>query len=348
MLFRSLSWSKQKVDKILNGDYIYKTRDSLESAVYPTGRVIKNLSTTDIDMFVDDARFFNYEENESVINIGSFQLLLTDTPTDPVAARLSATVSAAGTVSSLTVINGGSGYSSGSATVKIAAPKSIGVGVGSTATAIVTVTNGSVVSATVVDGGLGYVSSNPPSVITSIEKVKYENITNVTSVAGFSGIITGIQTTTGTGGHPLALKMFLNSATFTTLLDNYPIYVFGTAVGKGVTSVDGGNASVVGVGTTFADNIYYVHSITRYGTNAEIITNIHGGTSVVGLATTGSTSNPVGKFSWGKFGGFTRGSTSLSIGITGLTVDAGLSTFPIVQRRGYGLRDHGGLRKILV
>ena len=131
--YKPLSWAKQKVDKILGGEYVYKTRDSLESAVYPTGRVIKNLSATDIDMFVDDARFFNYEENESAIDIGSFQLLLTNTPTDPVAARLRATVSAAGTISSLIVVDGGSGYTSGSATVKIAAPKNIGVGVGSTA-----------------------------------------------------------------------------------------------------------------------------------------------------------------------------------------------------------------------
>jgi len=347
--YKPVNWRKQKVDQILGGEYVYKTRDSLESSVYPTGKIIKNLSATDIDLFVDDARFFNYEENESVIAIGDFDLILTNTPEDPVAARLTANVSTAGTVSSLTVANGGSGYSSGTATVKIAAPKSIGIGIGTTAVATVTVLNGTIVSATVTNGGFGYSQSKPPAVIASVQKAYYENITNVTSVLGFSGIITGITTTSGTGGHPLALKLFLNTSTsFASLLDNYPIYVFDTAVGRGVTSVDGGNNSVVGVGTTFADNIYYVHSITRYGVNAEIITNIHSGTSVVGLATTGSTTNPVGKFSWGKFGGFTRGSTAVSIGITGLTVSSGLSTFPTVQRRGYGLRDHGGLRKILV
>ena len=346
--YKPVNWKKQKSDRIIGGDYVYKTRDSLESAVYPTAKIIKNLSTTDTDLFVDDARFFNYEENESAIQIGDFDAIITNTPIDPVAARLTATVSAAGTISTLNIVDGGSGYSSGTAIVKIAAPKSIGIGIGTTAVATATVLNGSIVNATITNGGFGYVQSNPPSVLASVQKVTYEEINNISGVNGFSGIITGITTTTGTGGHPLALKLFLKADSFNSLLVNYPIYVFDTSVGKGVTSVDGGNSSIVGLGTTFADNIYYIHSITPLGSNAEVVTNIHSATSVVGLATTGSNSNPVGKFSWGKFSGFSRSSTTISIGVTGLTANSGLSSFPSIQRRGFGLRDGGGLRKILV
>ena len=346
--YKPLNWRKQKSDRIIGGDYVYKTRDSLESAIYPTAKVIKNISSIDTELFVDDARFFNYEENESAIQIGVFDALLTNTPIDPIAAKLTATVSAAGTISSLNIVSGGSGYDSGTAIIKIAAPRAIGVGVGTTAVALATVLNGSITNASISNGGFGYLQAVPPAVLASLDKVSYEDIRNISGVLGFSGIITGITTTSGIGGHPLALKLFLKADSFNSLLVNYPIYVFDTTVGKGITSVDGGNSSVVGVGTTYADNVYYIHSITPFGSNAEVITNINSNTSVVGLATTGSITNPVGKFSWGKFSGFTRGSTALSIGVTGLSVSSGLSSFPTIQRRGFGLRDRGGLRKTLV
>ena len=57
--------------------------------------------------------------------------------------------------------------------------------------------------------------------------------------------------------------------------------------------------------------------------------------------------DPRGYFSWGRLSGFSRSSSPVSIAVTGLTVDSGLSTFPTIQRRGYGLRDGGALRKDL-
>ena len=76
------------------------------------------------------------------------------------------------------------------------------------------------------------------------------------------------------------------------------------------------------------------------------MTNIHSSTTVVGIATTASSSQiPVGKFSWGRLFGISRATSPVSIGVTGLTVDSGLSTFPTIQRRGYGLRDKGALKK---
>ena len=54
-----------------------------------------------------------------------------------------------------------------------------------------------------------------------------------------------------------------------------------------------------------------------------------------------------GGFSWGRLSGFTRGLNPISIGVTGLTIDSGLSTYPTIQRRDFGLRDTGSLRKDL-
>ena len=175
--------------------------------------------------------------------------------------------------------------------IKISAPKRIGVGIGTTATATVSVSAGSITSPVIVNPGFGYDQAIPPSVIVEAPSPKIETITNISSseIMGFSGIITGITTSAGTGGHPLALKLFLNSTVsatpFADLSVGYPIVVFGTGVGSGVTSVDGGNSSIVGIGTSFLDNIYYVKSISASGQNAQVITNIHSGTSVVGLAT---------------------------------------------------------------
>jgi hypothetical protein len=43
----------------------------------------------------------------------------------------------------------------------------------------------------------------------------------------------------------------------------------------------------------------------------------------------------------------TRSSNPISIGVTGKTIDVGLSTFPSIQRRGDGLRLNGSLSEKL-
>ena len=259
--YKPLSWIKQKVDRKINGEDVYKTRDSIESLVYPTAKVIKNFSTTDTEIFVDKAEFFNYD---------------IDSPFDAL------------------VVNG-----------------------------ISTTASGSV-----------------------------ESISNISFVNGFSGIITGITTAVGSGGNPLALKFFIEAPSaglYSQLQVGYPICIFDTRVGRGVTSIDGSNTSVVGVGSTFLDNIYYIHQISSLGGTTGIITcNINSNTSVVGLASTGNVLNAVGKFSWGRMYGFTRSSSPISIGVTGNTVDAELSNFPTIQRRGSGIRDTGALPKIIL
>ena len=258
--YKPLSWIKQKIDRKINGENVYKTRDSIESLVYPTAKVIKNFSTTDTEIFVDNAEFFNY---------------VIDSPFNAL------------------IVNGISTTASGS----------------------------------------------------------IELISGISTVNGFSGIITGITTTTGSGGNSLALKFFIEAPSaglYLQLQVGYPIYIFDTRVGKGVTSIDGSNTAVVGVGSTFLDNIYYIHQFSSSGTVGVITCNINSNTSVVGLTSTGSVSNPVGKYSWGKLSGFTRSGSPISIGITGNTIDVGLSTFPTIQRRGAGIRDTGALPKRIV
>jgi hypothetical protein len=255
VLFRS----KQKVDRKINGENVYKTRDSIESLIYPTAKIIKDFSITDSEIFVDNAEFFEYDNSEPF---------------------------------SALIVNG-----------------------------ISTTANGAV------------------ELISSI---------NINQVNGFSGIITGITTTSGSGGNPLALTFYLKGPIgFTGLSTGYPIYIFDTRVGKGVTSIDSSNSAVIGIGTTFVDNIYYIHQISSTSTTGIITCNILSTTPTIGLSSSGNVSNPVGKFSWGRMSGFSRSSSPISIGVTGNTVDVGLSTFATIQRRGVGIRNTGALPKLL-
>jgi len=347
-VYRPFNWIKQKVDKYIGGEYVYKTRDSIESLIYPTARIIGDLTTVSSEIFVDDAQFFNYEENESAIVINNVDAIIVN-GSDPVAAAITATVSIAGTISGLTIVNGGSGYVGSSVTVTFSSPQSIGVGVGTTASATLTVTNGSLTTpVNITNAGFGYTYTKSPQVLAPTANISYENVLDISTVQGSSGIITGITTTTGSGSHPLALRFFLNSNSFTGLTNGYPIYVYDTVVGSGVTSVNASNLSKVGVGTTFVDNIYIVRNFTLVGgNNARFDADILSTTTVSGLSTTGSTASPCGRFSWGRLSGFASRTSPISIGVTGLTIDSGLSTFPTIQRRGYGLRDTGALRKDL-
>ena len=175
---------------------------------------------------------------------------------------------------------------------------------------------------------------------------KLEQVSNVNSIQGFTGIITGISTTTGIGGAPLAIEFNLkDGGTYNNLVVNYPISIHGTSIGSGVTSIYTSDDNIVGIGTTFLDNVYNVSAWNS--TTGVIKCNIDSNTSVVGL---GSTSGTVyaGEVSWGRLynndtGTITRGISPISIGVTGLTIDAGLTTFPTIQRRLQGLRNTGGI-----
>ena len=352
-IYKPISWTKQKIDQQINGQIFYKTRDSIEAEVYPTAKIIRDFSSSDTVLYVDDANFFNYEYNSTLIPINNFNALIVTGKADPVAAALTSTVDPdTGKISALTINSVGSGYTGSSLNLIIGSPTSIGVGIGTTATATAGITNGSLNgSITITNPGLGYTSTNPPVVFSAPSVASFENIKGVTNVQGFSGIITGIGTTSGTSGNPLALRFYLKTSPNTPfpsgLATGFPIYISDTPVGNGVTSIDNNNSTIVGIGTTFLNNIYTIHSFTYKGTtsiNAEIICNIDSRTSVVGIATTG---NNLGRFSWGILRGFTRSTSPISIAVSGYTVNSGLTTFPTIQRRGYGLRFLGALKKYL-
>jgi hypothetical protein len=221
------------------------------------------------------------------------------------------------------------------------------VGVGTTATATATITNGVITATTITNPGFGYTVA--PKTIAPIANTNFESLNKIENIKGFSGTITGIGTTTGNGGNPLALKFTLDvspnifNSGSNTLDVGFPILIKNTTIGNGVTSIDSPPNSI-GIGTTFLDNIYKVGAISVSGSVGIITCDIHSGTDTTGLSTSG---DMVGKFSWGLFQNVSRSSSPISIQVSGKTVDVGLSTFPTIQRRGEGLRQTGALPEIL-
>ena len=359
--YRPLNWIKQKEDLVINETNFPKTRDSIEPQIYPTAKVIKDINTSQNFIFVDDTSIFNYEDN---LAVDKFNSVLVPENEKRVAIA-TATVSSTGTITSINLVNGGVGYST-DPTLKISNPiigigtgkswysAGIGtegdVGIGTTAVGIATVSNGSVSSFWISNAGSGYTSTNPPQIIISEPETSYEVLSNINVVQGFSGGIVGIGTTVGIGtGLGIKFELHRQNGVYTGLEVGNPIYIFDTHVGTGLTSIETTESDIVGISTQFIDNIYTIHAVDT--TTGIITCNISDQTSVVGLGTTGTIISPVGQYSWGKLSGFSRSTSPISIGVSGHTV-SGLSSFPTIQRRGFGgltetyamgLRDTGSL-----
>jgi len=346
--YRPINLIKQKRDQKINGVFESKIRESIQSQIYPSARIIKDLNTSSTDIFLDNAEFFKEDTDGNLFDL----LIVSQGSSDPVSAAITATVGVGGTIL-VDIIDGGSGYTS-TPTISISAPPIIGIGIGTTATATASINGlGSVNSVSIVNPGFGYTNSIVPKVLVSSPNVNYEMITgiNTANITGFSGIITGIGTTSNGSNLGIEFSIYSDNDdiidnTGKSIITGTPIYIFDTRVGNVVTSMDVTGINTVGIGTSFIDNVYYsIGNWQPITGNLGIVTcYIHPDTSVVGITSTGSIENPVGRFSWGRMSNVTI--SQISIGVTGLTIDAGLSSFPSVQRRGsFGVRYTGALGK---
>ena len=339
---KPVRWIKQKSDKFINGELITKVRPLIEPLVFPDARIIKDVASGDSTIYLDSINnFFSYDSPSTV------STLVFDNDITRQSADLNAVVSAAGTIQSITVTDGGSGYVGATTSISVGIPttgittfiKGDGtVGTGETATATASITAGTITSITITNPGLGYTSSSAPSVIAAVPVTPSETITGFSGSAGFSGIVTGISVLSSS-----TIKFFLQkeSGAFTGLANGDPIYISDTAVGSGVTSTIISSGAPVGVGTSFFDNIYIISSLSSTSNLGEFVAGVKTDTSIVGIATENTI---CGRFSWGKLTGGTRSSNPLTLTVSGKTVNSGLSTFPRVQRRAAGLRETGAIK----
>jgi hypothetical protein len=217
---------------------------------------------------------------------------------------------------------------------------------GSTAIATATISGGNVVSVDVSDGGSGY--TNPPSVLIDPPDSKFEQIEDIVYEGDF-GIITGITTVSvGVASTGIQFELFIPeysyirdgdiagtaSTSISGIQTGYYFVIRNSNVGYGLNSLDD-TGSIVGVGSTFIDNVYQVASVSVAQTTVSGV----GTTSVArvvvsvedynGLVSLGQTYF-YGEYSWGRISGLIRKNpTEFSVYNNGIV---GITTSPIVQR----------------
>ena len=343
--YKPITVIKQKNNFVADGELVTKDRKSLTSRIFPVAKIIGDIETSTEKFFVDTVNLFDYENNISQDIISARLVAGTS---NPVAAAITATVSTAGTISALTINNGGSGYNSSSPpTIKISNPydtfsvddeeRSIISSIGVTATATATVSSaGTVSSVNITNAGSGYTTDTSPGVIVELPSIISEEIGSIGIVTSMSGAITGIGTTLSSS--QLAIKFTTeNARSFDGVIAvGDPIFIYDTEVGFGVTSVNATDSNVVGIGTTFVDNVYIISELSESGNPivGVITCTVNSNTNTTGISAVGYSTNPVGRYSVGIISSITRSSSPISIGVTGLTVDVGLTTFPSIIRTG--------------
>ena len=365
-ILRPVTWCKQTVDKIINGREVGKDRIQYEPQIFPASYLIQPVGFGSTETYVDSVRPLFDSRNESQVR--DFQDSITITSQDNiVGASGTAIVSSAGTITSISITNAGIGYT-------VAPTVTIGstLGVTTIATATATITSGVVNSVTITDGG-GYYSE-PPVVIFEQPKITKETI-NVSSYQGDYGTIVGFGTTTVGNEIRIIFDFFIDQNSFlrNTNYVGSAITVSGistgdffttydTNVGTGtITSLGTDNITVIGVTTTFADNVWAVKDHQTLTTNVigigntvvkRVFCNISGistltfsstdlsfdstlftyDTQLVEVVTSGiSSSTGFGKFSWGKIN-FEPRTSPKEYNSYNLDGYVGISTAGVVQR----------------
>ena len=337
---RTVTWCKQGADKIIDGQIVSKSREELEALINPTTVIIQPVGVGSNVIFVESVRSFFDPNNESQTSAKTQKISITSQD-NLVGAAASAVVSIAGTISSVVVSSGGTGYTS-APDVIIGTP----VGLGTTTRASVTSTlTGDAVSAiTVTSPGTGYTISSPPEVLIEVPSLTQE-INESSSYQGDFGEIVGVGTTSvGIASTGVVFDLyiptnsFLRDATITGtavtisgIQTGYYFTVSNSNIGNGLTSIYQ-NGSVLGIGTTFIDNVYEVAAVSIAETSTPGIAN----TYVARVTTSVSSFNSLsgmgvselyGNFSWGRIALGSRGvpqafNAYTQNGFTGLSTSA--------------------------
>jgi len=293
-LTRPINWCRQTEDLIINEKEVSKNREFYEPLIYPTTHIIQPVGVGSTIVYVENLRPFFNPLNENNISLefqNNITLISQDTK---VSASATAIVSVAGTISSINILDGGSGYDS-APIVTIQNP----IGIGSTtSTAISFITSGIVTSISITGVVTGYSSMNPPVVLIEPPTIDIES-NKVASYEGDFGIISGISTVSvgvaSTGivfdffipqNSPLREGMISGITTISGIQTNYYFVVSNSNVGNGVTSLDS-LRKIVGSGKSFLDGVYQVSSVSIAQT------------SVVGLGIT-YVAKVIVNFSWGR------------------------------------------------
>jgi hypothetical protein len=256
---RPLSWCKQTIDRKINGQFVGKDRQKYEPIISPTSYLITSVGSAATEAYVDSVRPLYDGANESSNRAfqNSVSLISQNTISD---ATATATVGTGGTISAITITDGGSGYDF-TPTVTIA-----GIGtLGTQATATASVTGGVVTGVTITNAGTNYTTS--PLVYIQPPKITKEVI-NVDSYSGDFGVIVGIGSTNFGAQKQLFFDVYIPTDSFMrdASLVGTAQTVSGISTGDFIVvrdtflSIGSTFASAVGVADTFLDCVYQVGS----------------------------------------------------------------------------------------
>jgi hypothetical protein len=340
---RTVEWCKQKEDFYLDETLISKSREELNSNIFPITNIIRPVGIGSTVIFVENTRLlFNYTPE---ILPSSKQILNIINQDEKRNAIATAVVSIAGTISDIIISDGGVGFTT-VPIISISTPSS-----GSIAVATCLISGiGTVNSIVITNPGSGYTESNPPKILIECEPVKVETVTNV-SYEGDFGIVTGIGTTNISGvSTGITFDFFIpkdsvlrdinevgSAVTMSGIQTGYYFVISQSNIGKGVTSLNN-DSSILGIGSTYIDNVYQAYKVENVvspalgiGNTNEILRVTTSVTSFNNLTGTG-TSQMFGRFSWGRIYNIDRGSTPQIFDVDLTNGIAGLGTSPLIVR----------------
>jgi hypothetical protein len=349
-LSRTITWCRQTEDKIIDEQEIAKDRMLYEPLITPSSYIIRSVGIGSTEIYVDNVRPFFNAQNESATSL-SFQNKVTLISQDEkVGASATAVVSVAGTISSIIINDGGSGYTS-SPIVTIGSTAQ-SVGLGTTATATASITSGIVTSITLTNSGTGYTTSNPPVVLVSPPTSIVET-NDVSSYSGDSGIIVGFGTTTVGSDYQMIFDLhipedsYMRSSTIVgTALTLSGIstgdffVVYDSNIGTSATSLLSKDSSgtTIAIGTSFIDNVYQVTSVssvtsTILGIGTTVVSRVNVTVTGMGITNSGiiTTSTYFGNYSWGKIN-LTSRSENNEFTFYGNNGVSGITTSSLVNR----------------
>jgi hypothetical protein len=343
-LLRSLMWCRQTEDIVISGQEIGKDREIYEPSIQPATNIIQNVGSASTEIFVQNVKIFFNDFRENTSETLKSQIILVSQ--DPqVGSYATANVSVSGTISSLNLIEGGIGFTTDPVVI-IGNP----VGVGSTSTAVASISSGIVTSLTITNPGSGYTTSNPPQVLIEYPKIVVEEIIDVDYEGDF-GVVVGVSTTSvGVASTGIVFDLFIPTDSYlrnnninvgiaTTgisgIKTDYYFTIFNSNIGFGLTSIDSSN-SIVGVGTSCLDNVYKASSVSIAQTSVlgigitdvtRVVVSVLDYNGLVGYGYSGF----YGEFSWGRLSNFIR-KNPLSFNSYNTNGISGLTTSTLVQR----------------
>jgi len=291
-----LNWSVVSSGGTFNLNSVYY-QDNVWVAVGQSGVVLNSVDTDNwYQRFVGVGTDFNgliYADNKLVTVGLSSNIYYSEFET--VSAAATATVSAGGTVSAITLNDGGFGYDSTKPVIVLLSIEGV-----------------------------------TQETITSVDCEGDFGI-----VVGVATSATGINTTSPKVMFELDADSFLNQAGFgniqrSSIQNGYYFVIHDSIVGNGLTSITTKN-SAIGIGTTFIDNVYRADQVDNNGVSG--IVTVHCNVrSLAGLGTT-SISPRIGYYSWGRFYNFTRSVTDpKAFQIVNSNGYTGLTTSPLITR----------------